>query len=123
MLRKGFPSGNFLLHTAGVKEAMLIIESGMILSSVEVAKRMGERWGRGGGFGISFNLNDVRVLNGDNKHFIGFLTDPDLILDKNIKLTLPEYAANFEMQLVPNSYDRRKRIWRLGASSSLGTLS
>ena len=105
-LRESFPSGNFLLHTASVNESILIIESGQILSSIEIAKKRGEAWGRGGRAGISFNMNDVRVLTGDEKHFIGFLADPELILDQNHKLALPKDAATYEVQLLPSSHKR-----------------
>jgi hypothetical protein len=109
ILKKAFPSGNFLLHTAGVKESLMIIKSGLILSSLEIVKNMREHWGRGGGAGISFNMNDVRVLNGDAKHFIGFLADPEIILNENYKLVVPRVAAEYEARLVPKSYDAKDK--------------
>ncbi len=108
ILKEGFPSGNFLLHTAGVKESLMIIKSGLILSSLELTKNTGESWGRGGGSGISFNMNDVRVLNGNAKHFIGFLADPENILGENNKLVVPAAAAQYEARLVPRSYNGKK---------------
>lgn len=106
ILRENFPSGNFLLHTAGVKEVILIIESGHILSSLEVARKMKVPWGQGGQEGISFNLNNIRVLTGDARHFVAFIVDPMTILSDKTKLSLPEYAAKHEVQLVPRSYKR-----------------
>lgn len=106
LLRKNFPSGNYLLHTTGVNEALMVIDSGLILSSLEISKRMNASWGRGGFEGISFNTNDVRVLNGDTNHFMGFLVDPLFALNDNTKLSVPDSAAKFELQLVPRSYYR-----------------
>jgi hypothetical protein len=103
-LRENFKSGNFLLHTAGIDELIAIIESGEILSALEIAKKTKKPWGRGGKEGISFNMNDVRILTGDNKHFVGFVVSPEIILNNQNKLVIPHYAAKFEVQLVSKKY-------------------
>lgn len=100
IIAENFPDGNFLLHTTSIDNALSIIESGFLMSGFEIEAIKKRKWRRGGGPGISFNMNDVRVLTGDEKHFIGFLASPETILNEKLHLSVPYSAAVYEVQLL-----------------------
>ncbi len=108
MLKDNFQTGNFLLHCTDVQNTIKILESNNLLTSAEIEEKIGKEWGHGGKDGISFNMNDVRVLTGTKKHFIGFLAAPEAIIDENYKLVVPPSAAEFEVQLVAKTYQNPK---------------
>ncbi len=119
LLQENFPSGNFLLHTTDSDKVPLIAEDGFLISSIEVEQKKQKIWGRGGGEGISFNMNDVRVLTGDQRHFIGFLAAPENVLSDKTELAIPYSAALHEVRLLPKENPNLEP--RLGFG--MGTLS
>lgn len=106
LLKKSFPTGNFLLHFSDVPNSIKILESGSVLANAEVEEKEGKEWGHGGKSGISFNMNNVRVLTGTNRHFIGFLVAPETVLNDKYRLVVPPSAAEFEVQLMGATYKR-----------------
>src|SRR3989338_2432150 len=105
LIKKEFPSGNFLLHKTDVEKSLMILKSGRILTAEELEKNSRKRWSRGGHIGIAFNFNNVRVLTGDPGHFMGFLTAPETVLTDDNKLGVytggGNLPAKYEVQLLP----------------------
>lgn len=106
LLRKNFPSGNLLLHTTNVDSAIQCIKSGQILSAAEVSLTKEKGWKKETQEGISFNMNHIQVLTGDERHFIGFLVSPEAVLNDQTQLAVPYDASRYEAQLVPRPYIR-----------------
>lgn len=106
LLRKSFPSGNFLLHTTSIDSTLECIRVGNILTTAEASLEKEHGWRSNLQEGISFNMNHVQVLTGDDRHFIGFLTLPEAVLDEKTQLAVPYDASRYEAQLVPRPYIR-----------------
>ncbi len=112
ILRKNFPSGNYLLHTTHVGFAIEAIKEGNLVSAEEISRRKKmpagfPKGGFGGGAGIRFNMNNVSVLTGEGRHFMGFLISPEAALatSEDYSLVKPqdkgEYdAAQYEVALL-----------------------
>ncbi len=107
-LKTLFPSGNFLVHSTNLNSLISVITDGALLTSIEVAHKKQRPWGAGGADGIAFNLNKVRILQGDPFHLVGFVAAPELILDADHECIVPMYAAQYEVRL------RAKKVLHVG---------
>jgi len=109
LLKESLPSGNILLHTTNVDSTIQCIKSGNLLSTAEVSLIKERDWKSEMQEGISFNMNHVQVLTGDERHFIGFLVAPEAVLNDQTQLAVPYDASRYEAQLVPRPYVRPKK--------------
>ncbi len=109
LLKESLPSGNILLHTTNIDSTVQCIKSGNLLSTAEVSLIKDRGWKSEMQEGISFNMNHVQVLTGDERHFIGFLVAPEAILNEQTQLAVPYDASRYEAQLVPRPYIRPKK--------------
>jgi hypothetical protein len=110
LLRQNFPTGNYLLHTTDIHFALGALQDKTILSAEEISRRQKTRFDFGGGAGIRFNMNDVRVLTGNFNHFAGFMLSPETALEQNQNciLTIPPYCAEYEVALIPEELKEKK---------------
>lgn len=106
LLKESFPSGNLLLHTTNIDSTIQCIKSGDILTTAEVSLTKKRGWKSQAQEGISFNMNHVQVLTGDERHFVGFLVSPEAVLNNKTQLAVPYDASRYEAQLVPRPYIR-----------------
>lgn len=109
LLQENFPSGNYLLHSTGIKGFLNILESGELISSAGIALKNNKPWKEfqntnGGTEGISFNFNKTRILMSEDSHFFGLVIDPQLALDDSHQLIVPYGAAPNEVQLTSKFY-------------------
>ena len=109
-IRQNFPTGNYLLHTTDLHFALEALKDKTILSAEEISRRQKTNFGFGGGAGIRFNMNDVRVLTGNFHHFAGFILSPEVALGQNrdCVLTIPPESAEHEVALVPKKLKEKK---------------
>lgn len=100
-LQANFPSGNYLLHTTRAQAMAAILASKKIITSHELSEIHNEHRGYGGGGRISLNFNNVRVMNSNQRHIMGFLMSPEAILNDNNELVITPGAAQYEVALSP----------------------
>jgi len=108
-LKAAFPSGNYLVHGTSVEGGLALSadKDGKLKSVAEIRKTDEKFKGKAGFMGVSFSYDGVGALPGTWRHMAMFVTSPELTLkDRDKKLVVPYYAANKELQLVGNNYDR-----------------
>jgi len=112
-IRELFPSGNYLVHGTSVEGALSVAgDTDVALKSVSEIRKGDEKFkGKGGFLGISFSYNGVRALPGTWRHMSLLVTSPEKAVGDDKKLVVPYYAADRELQLVGNSYDRDLAVY------------
>lgn len=94
-LKDEFPDGNYVFHGTSLDSAKKIIESGFLGNAASINDG---NVGRNSGYeGISWSMNGIDALPGEEGHIVGFIASPEDVLGDDTKLVIPSRPAPYEM--------------------------
>lgn len=96
-----FPSGSWLLHSTRLESVSAVLRSGQLKTTATLMSERidGNRRSIGGSNGVSWNYNRIESLLGDARRMIGFMADPQTLLENQGGiLAVPQLCAWDELQ-------------------------
>ena len=116
-LKRSFPSGTFLFHSAKSSNIVKILQAGSLMNAASIDAV--SRDSNGGSEGISWSLNDIEAMPATRYHIAGFVAAPEKILKSSTQLAVPDSAAPFEVVQLSQQIDATDFYDRYARARSL----